>query len=108
MFSIKKNILIYSIIGIFLLLCIFISIKVDNYYILKDNTNVSNPLRESFFVNTPKPTIIPKQLIDMNNKLTNIELILSGLKEPINNNYDNKITYDNKKPYKASVTHYYG
>jgi hypothetical protein len=104
-----KNISIFVSIGILLLICILVSLYIDNYNSVK--VHIFPNSKESFYsdsTNPTNPTIIPKQLIDMNDKLTNIELILSGLKEPINNNYDNKIKYENKKPYKASVKHYYG
>jgi hypothetical protein len=103
-----KNISIFCLIGILLLICILVSLYIDNYDLPK--VQIDTNLKESFYnpTNPKNPTIIPKQLIEMNDKLTNIELILSGLKEPINNNYDNKIKYENKKPYKASVKHYYG
>ncbi len=101
-----KNISIFCLIGILLIICILVSLYIDNYTLSKGNTEVNS--KESFYGDSTNPTIIPKQLIEMNDKLTNIELILSGLKEPINNNYDNKIKYETKKPYKASVKHYYG
>jgi len=84
-----------------LLICIIISIKIDN----NNTSKLSITVKENFGGN--KSTLVDNRLVDMNDLLTKLELKLSVLKEPVNNTLPiNKL--DHKKPYVGSVKHYYG
>jgi hypothetical protein len=97
------NIKLLCYIGCILLICLIISIKIDN----NKSSNLSITVKENFIADNNNSTIIDNRLVKMNDQLSKLELKLSVLKEPVNNTI--LINKSNiKKPYVASVKHYYG